>query len=608
MSEYLNRVALIEQDDKQCAAFHAEGSQVVIAGPGSGKTYLLSTKATQLLLEEKIRYPQKLACITYSRQLASKLVKEFQNLDVYDSNRMYVGTIHAFFIAKIIMPASSLLLPGEIPQPFRISSQKERSLAVNYALKLQGKPCLTDNYKIKKLKNNLDKFRRRYFLPEKDRFSHTIFFEANEDSRDSLIDVDWAKLAQDYRQYLAQNVPSSIDFVQVEMLALRIVQIFPGLVKTLSAAYPWWFIDEYQDLSPLFHQVVSFLVDSRRISVFAIGDPNQCIYEDLQGSNPENLWKLSQRTEQISGNRPITLMTNYRSAQNIIELSDVILGKNNQYQSSRTSLGKIYAIDVINTSMENEVGRILTKINAERIALLAPERKWLNTLMALEQSNVDIRIDKDPDFEINTELVEWVKNLAQWCTGELYFYELLPFWHTFYQPNGEYNEQQRLEVECELFIALRNLRNGDMPLQEWLTKIQETILTQTRLNIFRQFRPDDVEEFENLTKAVSEKNRLRNKSVRFLGQKDAKILLTTFHSSKGLEFDEAIVLDLDEIRESESIPELKNRLAYVAVSRAKSRLYVLAFCRRGNFAKKLNESSIENLSRWICNRGMHTEQ
>ncbi len=609
MSEYLKRVQQIEQDNEQRAAFHSKGSQVVIAGPGSGKTYLLTAKVAKLLLDGTVRYPQKIACITFSRQLAEKLVKELRELGVYDDERVYVGTIHAFCIAEILMPAVNLLPPGTIPNPFRIASEEEKQNALSNALRCQKKSFPENNRDKKTILSDLDKFRRRYFMPDQGDLSCTMFPEASNYSQNNLRNLNWTRLAIDYRKYIRHTFRAAMDFVQIEMLALHILKTKPSLVTTLSAAYPWWFVDEYQDLSPLFHQMVMHLVEQKRISVFAIGDPNQCIYEELQGSRPENLDELADMVQRVEQKELIRLLTNYRSPQNIIDVSDCVLEKKNGYQSVDKEIrGDVHVIWINNYLMPNLVSRMLKKLDAiqgsdEKLAILIPEKSTRDSLLPkLEPLNLDMRLYKDPNFNLNTELLEWLQKLAQWCSGEtVYFYELTPFWHGFCQPNGASNETENFQRERELFDAIWQLRKGDMLLGNWLKEVWRTVLTEERLIEYEKFRPDDVKEFRQLLKAVSTVSRLKKKTVHSFGRTDAKILLTTFHSSKGLQFDTTILIHLDGIRPSQSVPDLRKRLAYVAVSRAVSKLYILAFNEHGGgeFAQKLKGVSGEH---WTCDQ------
>ena len=186
MSEYLKRVAKIEEDVEQRAAFHSSGSQVVVAGPGSGKTYLLATKVAKVLLDNTVRFPQRVACITFSRQLAANVSKELRSLGVYDGDRIFVGTVHAFSIAEIIMPIARLLVPNQVPAPFRIASQDETLDALDRALKGQGAQLPRDKWTQRNIQSNIDKFRRLHFFPDNGSFRTSSFPEADGYCRNSL--------------------------------------------------------------------------------------------------------------------------------------------------------------------------------------------------------------------------------------------------------------------------------------------------------------------------------------------------------------------------------------------------------------------------------------
>jgi len=609
MSEYLKRVSDIRQDPDQQAAFDSLESQVVIAGPGSGKTYLLTTKVARTLFEGVVRYPHKVACVTFSRQLAAKLEKELQQLGVDENECMYVGTVHAFCIAEIVMPAARLLPLSQVPKPFRIASQQEMINALSQALREQNTVPPNGQQEQRNIKSNLDKYRRLHFLPEHDDFDTVSMPEADGYSRNSLVGLDWRQFARVYHRFLIHNNPPGVDFVYVEMLALKALHKFPIFASTLSAKYPWWFVDEYQDLSPLFHHMVTRLVESGQISVFAIGDPNQCIYEELHGSKPDYLTDLANLVRRVSGSQLVTLKTNYRSAQDIINVENVILGKETGYQSRLQGHGSCYAVELTGSQLINIVGRILRKIESrtpgskpQSIAVLVRTRRQLaDMLRKLEQcKGWKISTDKDPDFSIDLELVEWVQSLAQWCVGKVYYHEVLPFWNSLHQAVYGLHDLQH-QLGHELFDALWDIRDGNCLLHTWLELLENRVLDQTALNAYEKVRPDDVAELKQLYTTATNMPRLSQKSVRWFGQRDGDVFLTTFHSSKGLEFDAVIVVDLDGIIPSPNAPDLKSRLAYVAISRAKTDLFVLIPAQGGMFAQKLVTQPKDVLGYWRYN-------
>lgn len=608
MSEYLKRVAEINNDTQQRTAFQSTGSQVVLAGPGSGKTYLLTTKIAQTLLDDTVRYPQKIACITFSRQLAGGLRKELSKLGVYDEERIFVGTVHSFCIAGIIMPVAAVQLRGRIPTPFRIASRQDKFNALGNALEKQGFQLPQGEWEQRNIQSNLDKFRRLHFGYQ-DGFDSISFPEADGYSHDTLQNLDWSSLAHDYSNNLAGNTNGSVDFVDIEMLALQTVQSETASM-TLSAAYPWWFVDEYQDLSPLFHQLVDGLVASSKVSVFAIGDPNQCIYEELHGSQPHFLEALANSVYQANGTDVVTLKMNYRSVQDIIDLGDYVLEKPTGYQSSRDNPGTCHAIELDPSQITAAIRKILDRLVGTspntsdiRIAVLSPNRSALKRVLGDLESTSEwsVGIDKDPDYTAYLELTDWVRNLARWCSGdEIYFHELIPIWERLlHVKRGALDEVQQDDMQRRLFEVLSSLRYENLLVLDWLRSLVTELEFHSLLPPYERMQPDDVEELRKLYAAARDSGRLRRQTIRQFAQISAQVFLTTLHSSKGLEFDAAVIIDLDQIRESPICPQLKRRLAYVAVTRAKSILYVLIPHPSLPFANKLAGQADKTLKYWV---------
>ncbi|RIK34677.1 MAG: hypothetical protein DCC55_32690 [Chloroflexi bacterium] len=614
MSEYLQRVAKLEQDAEQRAALYSTGSQVVRAGPGSGKTYLLTTKIAKTLLEATVRFPQKVACVTFSRRLAADLTGELELLGVYDPTQVYVGTIHSFCIAEIIMPMTHLLARDKFPSPFRIASDEESYAAINTALSNQNIGPVPFDKRINNIKTNLDNYRKHCFVAATDSFAHTTY-EANGFSKYRLSSINWSLFASDYQVALMSHDPPSLDFVQVEMLALWLAQNDSTLAMTLAAAYPWLFIDEYQDLSPLFHQLITSLLAAQQITVFAIGDPNQCIYEELQGSKPHFLSELAQQIECATGNKPITLQTNYRSTQNIIDIGSAVLGRSTGYKASHAEPGRCHVIFIDQAQREEAVRRALRRLVGEsnttslisgQVAVLSPRRKVQERLwQALEQdTSCLIAIDEHPQYPQKTELSAWLLELARWYAGgQSYFHKLIPFWlQTNRSIYGACNERQQADLVENLFSVLYALRASDLTLNHWLSALAEGLHLDSLLEDYARLRPGDVMEWRALYYKVNSSAEC-SYSVQQFAQLNTKVFLTTLHSSKGLEFDAAILLGLDEIIDSDSIPELKSRLAYVAVTRARTHLYVFLSRADSPIAQQLRKQPEHLLKCWDYRNG-----
>ena len=132
MNYYKKKLEDIKKDPYQYAAYRSKESTAVIAGPGSGKTTVLTLKIMSLL-QEQISPPRGLACVTYNRAAA----KEFRDrLNLYGfkvRENVFLGTLHSFCIAEIIKPFAHMY-DFDIPMPLKIISQKDRKHIFNEVL------------------------------------------------------------------------------------------------------------------------------------------------------------------------------------------------------------------------------------------------------------------------------------------------------------------------------------------------------------------------------------------------------------------------------------------------------------------------------------------
>ena len=129
MSVYLQDLELLKTDQDQLAAFESNSSTVVKAGPGSGKTTVLTLKVIQLL-NEKIKKPRGLACITYSREAVREFTERLEEYKFKSGSNVFLGTVHSFCMAEIIAPFAHLY-KYDIPLPLKIISEEQKKKIFN---------------------------------------------------------------------------------------------------------------------------------------------------------------------------------------------------------------------------------------------------------------------------------------------------------------------------------------------------------------------------------------------------------------------------------------------------------------------------------------------
>lgn len=125
---YLKKLKMLENDLEQKIAYNSDKSIVIKAGPGSGKTNVLTLKMAKLL-KEKVKFPRKVACITFSNEATKEIKERVNKLIDYDENNFFIGTIHSFCLSKILKPYIKLFDYG-ISKDFKIISKEDKKIGL----------------------------------------------------------------------------------------------------------------------------------------------------------------------------------------------------------------------------------------------------------------------------------------------------------------------------------------------------------------------------------------------------------------------------------------------------------------------------------------------
>ena len=243
MDYYTEKLEQILADPYQKAAYETNDSTVVIAGPGSGKTTILTLKIMKLL-KDKIREPQGLACLTFSREAAREFEERLKKLGYEKRRNVFLGTVHSFCISEILGNFAELYDYG-VSLPIKILPAKLEKQIYASVLKDLG---------IKKFsKTDVDKERSL-------QIKGISGVKVNSDPKAHRIAVEFEKrvLQAGY-----------IDYEGVILFSTRILQEHEYVRKCISAKYPWLVIDEYQDLGKPLHEMVMALFTQTDIKMLA---------------------------------------------------------------------------------------------------------------------------------------------------------------------------------------------------------------------------------------------------------------------------------------------------------------------------------------------------
>ena len=543
----------ISEDDMQFAAYKAVNNTVVIAGPGSGKTTVLTLKVMQLLAE-MIYPPRGLACLTYSTEAVREFKSRLVKLGLEKRKNVFLGTVHSFCLSEIITPFAALYPQYKIPLPIRIISEAEKNRLFD-SQNYEGFPKLID----------VDKERTRNIKGI---------------SRVAIESYDIAlKAAISFEELLIQN--GYLDFISMVKKSVELIKNEPYVRKALEAKYPWIIVDEYQDLGKPLHELILTLLNLTRIKVFAVGDADQSIY-DFQGAAPDYLVELSQRQDVSC----IHLKNNYRSSQTIVDASEYVLKSSRGYIASgklRDYHAKLEFIECPK-GMDEQYERVIEQISRfhtegipyHEIAVLVGNNKQVAELaQECSRQNIPAYIARQ-SFRL-TDLIIWIQNCAKWVSDKcsVSFDEICSTWKSFISQKRIISEDDYFLLKRTIFQTLTASKVCTDNLSEWLCYLDKEVGIVSAFTASERY-PDEIDNFNKLLEtARSHDTQLTIKFLTRLGIPENQVVLTTRHSSKGLEFDVVILPGM----EKDSFPSYYDntprklaearRLCFVSVSRAR---------------------------------------
>ncbi|MGZ2362093.1 ATP-dependent helicase [Streptomyces sp. 372A] len=575
----LAREILALNEDQQEAVTH-DGDLVVLAGPGSGKTRTLVARVGYLLETAKSS-SRGVAAITYTNHAAREISERLARLGISASGRLTAGTLHSWCLSNILRPYSTLV--GRChPNRLTVLDDKSREWVnlLEECFERAG-VMLIAKYEIPAF----TKARRRLAVGDAgepgDPMVDAVRIFENEMSDRGLIDFDLM-------------VSSSLSLL-VEN---------PRVAQLVAAKYPYIVVDEYQDLGPVLHGLVTFLNEAAGIQVSAFGDPDQTVM-GFTGADPRYLNELTEKFH------PVTLKVNYRSGRAIIAASHAVLGEKRDHRAreDREDHGVIEPIEV-RSGLRRHSQIVVQKISeltasgvpAHEIAVLYPRKGPLLTSLLREFSvgSVDYIHERD-ELLPSGPIADFIRACAARVVSG-------------YQPSiGRESSADAVQTVGELAATYRALRRDggleDIPHRF----VSKRIASLVRLNSSREI-PATLEWLDGLVGnlelsqlAQASPRRLDVNSIEDFKEccidnaltlvdisagelRTGKVALTTYHSAKGREWQVVILPGLvDGIipsrfwdRKRKLFPEpppgrlKQDRLTfYVGLTRAKSAAILL---------------------------------
>lgn len=293
------------------------GPVMVIAGPGTGKTQILSRRVANIMTNHQT-HPEEIVCLTYTEAGASEMLDRLEGLIGEEGRKVRVSTIHSF--------CSELIL--ENPDLFG-RQPKVISTAVKYELlkEIMDK-YITENSSL--YKNSGDRYSSKEQLLEL--FSRMKRQGLNKAKIEKKIEeckgkkkyqrlLDGVSIVEKYEKILEHNY---FDFDDMILWTIKKLKKHEGFQKSVSESIKYLFVDEFQDTSVIQNEFLDLLVEGKeKLNIFVVGDDDQSIYR-FQGVSADNIQDFDKKYQPTK----IVLEENYRSSQAIINVSRQLISHN----------------------------------------------------------------------------------------------------------------------------------------------------------------------------------------------------------------------------------------------------------------------------------------
>lgn len=598
---------LEDLNDKQYEAVTTtEGPLLVIAGAGSGKTKVLTTRIAYLIKELGIS-PDSVLAITFTNKAAKEMKERVISLLGSMAYSIQISTFHSFGLS-VVRDYYELL---GYKKSFTILDSDDALLIVKKILKeMNLDPKI---YNPRSIRNRISSAKNEMMSPD-------------DLSKYSVSEFD-AKVVEVYRIY--QNKLISNNSLDFDDLLLKPIELFnnnPDVLIKYQERFKYILIDEYQDTNEVQYNLTK-LLSKKSNNICVVGDESQSIYA-FRGSNYRNILNFE---KDYKNAKIILLEQNYRSTQTILNAANDVIKNNKQRKDKKlwTDNGVGEKILYRKCIDEKDESLFVTR----EINKLTNSGANLNDIVVLYRTNAQSR-------NIEESLLK--ENIPYKVIGSFYFYnrkeikDLIAYLKLIYNNDDDVSltriinspkrgignktlEQLTLKANISGISLYEAIDSGkELKFKELietlkkdseslsLTELVDNVLVKSGLKaelesedtLEAEARLENLEEFKSITRNFEEKYGVISLDE-FLAEislvadveehKDNNdvVTLMTIHSAKGLEFKYVFVIGMEEgifphnrCIESNDELEEERRLCYVAITRAKEKLWLVGAKRR----------------------------
>ena len=598
-------------DKQKEAVLKCDGPLLVLAGAGSGKTRVLTTKIAYLIKEKGIN-PYNILAITFTNKAAKEMKDRTISLIGDNLRDLQISTFHSFGL-RIVRDNCDRL---GYDRNFVIMDSDDSLTVVKKILKDMDKDPKI--YNPKAIRNKISSCKNEFISP---------------DDYEKYTASDYEKIVCDvyrkYEQKLLKN--NSVDFDDLLILPIKLFKKYPSVLESYQERFKYILIDEYQDTNEA-QYILTKMISAKYRNICVVGDIDQAIY-GWRGANYKNILNFEKDYKECE---TVLLEENYRSTKNILDAANDVI-KNNKNRKDKvlwSKKGEGDKIEYFRAFNERDEAQYAIR----KIKELQNKGVSYQEMAILYRTNAQSRI-------LEEELLK--ENLPYRVVGSFYFYsrkeikDLIAYLRLIHNSSDNVSLLRVINTpkrgiglktienltrkaddagisiydaidsgkELEFKKVIEDLKkvSENLTLTELIDKVLDASGMKSELesekSLESEVRLENLEEFKSITKSFEEREGLISledflfeisliSDVEEYKDDTNKISLMTIHSVKGLEFDYVFVVGMEEgifphinsLMENSELEE-ERRLCYVAITRARKQLHLVNARKRTLFGK-----------------------
>ena len=590
------------------AVFHFEGPLLVLAGPGSGKTRVITYRIAALI-DSGVR-PYNICAITFTNKAAEEMRQRAFTLGA--SAGAHISTFHSLCV-RILRQYSD---KAGINPNFSVYDDSDQTRCIKEAIK--NCDLDTANFSPARMLDAISALKNKLIDAE--------FFKTE---ADDFFSRTLAEIYLGYQQILSER--NGLDFDDLLMKVAFLLRDHPDVCSELGNRFKFLLIDEYQDTNRAQYEIAKSLV-SQHSNICATGDPDQSIYR-WRGADIRNILTFESDWPEAT---VVKLEENFRSTANILVVADSLIAFNQNRKEKKLVATLPVGEDVLITEFEDE--NYEAQGVAQQIKELTDKGASLNSMAVFYRVNAMSRVLEEA-FIRNKIPYEVVRGVEFYRRKEIR--DLLAYLKILVNPNDEIallriintpargigktttnrvhdyavrnnigffealKKSDRIEslpkaAKAKLAVFVNMIEQFKKDIDGPVGPLAERVLAESGLSEFlRAAGPQGQNALENAnelinTAAAYDKQAEEPSLIDYLQQislfsdvdaYDAtsdRVALMTLHAAKGLEFDNVFIVGLEQgilpherssTGEDDELEE-ERRLFFVGITRAKKRLSI----------------------------------